>query len=102
MKFASFAKKFAIVFFIIASIGAFPLAKKLSTTVTIREGLYSNYVDKETNKAEYIGVLIATWASSGMVCALLYGLGEITEYLHWIDKKLYDQNNKMSIPERAK
>ena len=91
MGFADFIRKLAIIIFIIAVIGAFPLAKKLSTTVTITEyEYYSDRVDKETNKAEYIGVLIASWISSGIVCIFLYGLGEILEYLHIIDKKLFE------------
>lgn len=92
MGFADFIRKLAIIVFVIAIIGAFPLAKKLSTTVTITEYEYiSDRVEEETNKAEYIGILIASWISSGIVCIFLYGLGEILEYLHIINRKLFDK-----------
>lgn len=91
MGFANFIRKLAIIIFIIAVIGAFPLAKKVSTTVTVTEYKYSaDWVDKDTNKAEYMGVLIASWISSGIVCIFLYGLGEVLEYLHIINKKLFE------------
>lgn len=89
MGFANFVKKFAIVLFILAAIGAFPLAKKISTTVTVTESLYGNsYTDEDTNKVEYIAVLLVSWTSAGIVCIFLYGLGKIIEYLDSLDDKI--------------
>lgn len=88
MRFADFIRKLAIIVFVIAAIGAFPLAKMLSTT---------RY---ETNTITYIGVLIASWVSSGITCIFLYGLGEILEYLYLINKKMpnvVDKSNSSAL-----
>lgn len=89
MRFADFIRKLAIVLFIIVIIGSFPIAKKLSTTITITEYKYtSDLTDKKTDKVEYISVLLGLWISSGIVCIFLYGLGEILEYLYIIKKSI--------------
>jgi hypothetical protein len=74
--------------FAIAVIGAFPLAKMLSTT------------GGETNIIVYISSLIGLWLSSGIGCIFLYGLGEILEYLYLINRKMpsaVDKSNSNSI-----
>lgn len=89
MKFSHFVRKLAVILFFIALIGAFPLAKRLSTTVTIIEYKYNpNRIDRETDIAKFIGVLLVTWISSSVVCVLLYGIGEVLEYLYYINKRL--------------
>lgn len=99
MKLADFIRKLATVVFVLAFIGAFLLAKEISTTRSLAN-LFTGRVDEEIDIVTYIGVLIGSWISSGVTCALLYSVGEVLEYLYSINMKMSTINEKSVSQEK--
>jgi hypothetical protein len=91
MGFAKFCRGVSICIIILAFFGAFAVADKASTVITITEYKYiEDYVETETDNTKYAIALITTWVSVGILCLFIYGMGEAVEHLHSIKGKLYE------------